>query len=186
MLQNVDSSDLLPNLSVLTHLLTFGLGVLISRFTLSKAERISAGNAAFALTKELVAQQQQAKQKLYQTLSEFGARTGKPTLQEFYEVISAASAYLTQQKIIADAILSNKVDTVSRDGTLVPSLIECAEKTLPSIYDALKDIAENNGLPYPDSFERENYKSIFDVVEKYSPRKNTKDTAQSSEPLAEN
>ena len=69
--------------------------------------------------------------------------------------------------MVADAILSHQIDAQSRDATFMPKLTETADKVIPTTYATLKKIADKHGLPYPAEFERANYQSIFDVVEKF-------------------
>lgn len=148
---------------------TFVAGLFATRFTMSKSERFNANQAKFTLTKEMAKARHEAYLELKSALHLYAEQAGKPTLQDFLEISGKAQTYLYQQKLIADAILSDKLDTVSRDETLIPSLCETANKTIPSVYKTLKSIADKNGLPYPDEFERSNYMSIFSAIERYAP-----------------
>lgn len=149
--------------------ITFVAGLFATRFTMSKSERFNANQAKFTLAKEMAKARHDAYLELKSALHLYAEKIGKPTLQDFLEISGKAQTYLYQQKLIADAILSDKIDPVSRDETLIPSLCETAEKTIPSLYETLKSIAGKNDLPYPDEFERSNYQSIFSAIERFAP-----------------
>lgn len=148
---------------------TFVAGLFATRFSMSKSERFNANQAKFALAKEMAKARHDAHLELKSALHLYAQQTGKPSLQDFLEISSKAQTYLYQQKLIADAILSDKLDPISRDETLIPSLCETATKTIPSVYETLKYIADKNGLPYPAEFERSNYQSIYSAIERYAP-----------------
>ncbi len=148
---------------------TFVAGLLATRFTMTKSERANADQAKFSLARELAKSRHEAYLDLKSALAIYVGKKGRPTLKEFVDISGKAQTYLYQQKLIADAILSEKIDPVSRDETLVPSLCETVQKSIPSIYETLKDIAAKNDLPYPEEFERSNYQSIYSAVERYAP-----------------
>lgn len=148
--------------------LTFLMGFFASRFTLSKAERLTHENAQFALSKQMAESQNQAYTRLMQALTKYvGDKDRPPLIDDFFAISGPAQDYLFQQKMVADAILSNKIDAQSRDATFIPKLTETADKVIPTAYATLKKIADKHGLPYPAEFERANYQSIFDAVEKF-------------------
>lgn len=148
-------------------ILTFIAGALLSRFTMSKAERTSSLQVKSQQAAALAGLQNDRSIELMTALAAYARKKTKPTLKDFLSVSSAANRFLYQQKVIADAIMAGTVDPVSRDNTLMPSLIETAERLIPRIYGDLKEIAEKNKLPYPDDFKRENYEGIYSAVEKY-------------------
>jgi hypothetical protein len=148
-------------------IVTFFLGAALTRLTMSKAERANLGQLKSQRAADLANLQNERTVELLTALTEYSQRSGRPTLSEFLTISAAANKFLYQQKVIADAVLSDRVDATSRDNTLVPSLKETAERLIPRIYETLKDIAEKNSLPYPDDFKRENYEGIFAAVEKY-------------------
>lgn len=152
-------------------ILTFFLGFFARTFVMSAADRAANKRAKFDLAKKLADDQNIAYQRLIEALAKFTkSKKSKPTLDDFIAISGPAQNYLYQQKATADAILAGMVDTQSRDGTFIPKLTETAEKLIPKIYETLKNIADKNNIHYPDQFDRDNYKSIFDVVEKYGAR----------------
>lgn len=148
-------------------IVTFIAGILTRHFTMSKAERHNDANVKFNLAKDLAKSSNEASAALLNAFAKYADNSGKPTVSEFVEISGAARTFLYQQKLIADAILSGRVDPVSRDETLIAELTDTAERTIPQVYDTLRDIAERNDLPYPSQFRRENYGSIYAAVEKY-------------------
>lgn len=152
---------------------TFLLGFFVRTFTLSKADRELNERSKFALSKELADSQNDAYQKLMKALTEFASEATKPSLADFFSICGPAQDYLYQQKLTADAVMAGRVDNQSRDATFVPKLVETADVVIPKTYTTLKKIADKHGLPYPEQFDRANYQSIFDVVEKFGGRETT-------------
>lgn len=151
-------------------IVTFVLGVMFKTFVLPAADRAADRRAKFELSKKLADDQNVAFQKLADALAKYGTQQTKPTLEDFVSISGPAQNYLYQQKATADAILSGMVDPQMRDGTFVPKLVETADKLLPHVYKTIAEIAERHGLPHTTQFDRANYQSIFDVIEKYGGR----------------
>lgn len=151
-------------------ILTFFLGFFARTFVMSAADRAANKRAKFALSKQLADDQNEAYQKLAKALTEYGSQSSRPSLDDFFAISGPAQNYLYQQKTTADAILADMVDAQSRDGTFVPKLTETADRVIPAVYRTLKEIADKHGLPHTDQFDRANYQSIFDVVEKFGGR----------------
>lgn len=149
---------------------TFFLGFFARTFVMSAADRAANKRAKFEMSKKLADDQNEAFQKLGRALTEYASEKTKPTLQDFFAISGPAQNYLYQQKATADAILADMVDKQTRDATFVPKLTETADIVIPKVYATLKGIAEKHELPYTDQFDRANYQSIFDVVEKYRGR----------------
>lgn len=151
-------------------ILTFFLGFFARTFVMSAADRAANKRAKFELSKKLADDQNAAYQKLMDALTKFASKKTKPKLEDFFSISGPAQNYLYQQKATADAIMADMVDPQSRDGTFVPKLTETADKVIPAVYQKLKEIADKHGLPHTDQFDRANYQSIFDVVEKFGGR----------------
>lgn len=163
------TASIASQINVWLPIATFIAGALLTRLTLSKAERLTLGQLKSQRAADLANLQNERTIELLQALTEYSETKGAPTLREFLSISSASNKFLYQQKVIADAVLADTVDSTSRDNTLVPSLIETAERLIPKIYETLKVIANKNSLPYTDTFKRENYEGIFSAVEKYGP-----------------
>jgi len=151
-------------------IVTFVLGVMFKTFVLPAADRAADRRAKFELSKKLADDQHLAFQRLAEALTRYATQKTKPKLEDFLSISGPAQNYLYQQKATADAILSGMVDSQMRDGTFLPKLTETADKVIPNIYRTLNEIADKHGLPHTDQFDRANYQSIFDVVEKYGGR----------------
>lgn len=149
---------------------TFLLGFFVRTFTLSKADRELNERSKFALSKELATSQNDAYQKLMKALTEYVSASGEPSLSDFFAISGPVQDYLYQQKLTADAVMAGRVDSQSRDATFVPKLVETADVVIPKAYTTLKEIADRHKLPYPEEFDRANYQSIYDVVEKFRGR----------------
>lgn len=152
---------------VLIAFLSFVVGFFTRSFTYTAKERADVNQVKFSNARDLAALQHQRFDELMAIFSTYALRVGKPTMMEFAAISRAAQNFLYQQQLIADAILSGRVDTVSRDSTLLPNIIETAERVIPKIYETLQEIAEENGIAYPVEFRRENYENIYAVVEKF-------------------
>jgi G3E family GTPase len=119
---------------ILVPIATFLLGFFASRFTLSKEARLSYERAQFALSKEMAGSQNKAYNELMRALTKYVSEKGRErTMDDFFALSGPAQDYLFQQKMVADAILANKIDRQSRDATFVPKLVETADKVIPKV-----------------------------------------------------
>lgn len=147
-------------------IVTFVAGFLVSRFTQTKAQRREDEDRKFGRAQELQHAHEAKFQRFCEALQAYIAAQD-PGLDEFHLVATTGQSYLDQMKLISDAILSENVPAGGRDGTLVRLVLECADRTLPQYYGALRDIAERNTFAYSGELRRENYESIYAVVAKY-------------------
>lgn len=159
--------SILPYLGYILSIITFVLGFFVSRLSLTKKEREDVKLARFANAKQLVEAQQKCFQDFCDVLRQYNAKTGEPTIDDFYSIATAGERYFYQQKIISDAILSGTVMNVSRDLNLVPSIEEAVSRSLPSYYKTLRTIAKKRGFEYHGELKRANYEGMYRVVEKY-------------------
>lgn len=148
-------------------IVTFVLGFIISRYTMTKNE---------SLQHKLRLQEQS--NKLSETLNlkynDFIVALGKyinnesaSSLDDFNEISLKGEAYFTQLKIISDTINSGNLDVSSVRNTHAPIIKDAIEKVIPTYYETLQKIATKSCLSYSGEFKRENYKSVFEVYEKY-------------------
>lgn len=107
-------------------------------------------------------------QEFTSALQKYVAKDSEPTFDDFVQIATIGEKYFYQQKITSNAILAGKVDAHSRDSTLVPRLAETVNSNLPAYYRTLQSIAKRKGFPYSGELRRENYESLYAVVEKYS------------------
>ena len=149
-------------------ILTFLLGFASSRFTMTMSERKQYEQKLFENGKQLLEAQNARFQELSSALQKYASRSGEPTLDDFFEVSTVGEKYFYQLEICSDAILLGKVDSETRDKTLVPRIRDAVKKTLPTFYEVLQSIASKRGIEYHGKLRREDYEGLFTVVEKYA------------------
>lgn len=157
------------NLGAIIPFATFVLGWFGARWTMTKKERKDFEQKLFENGRDLMVAQQDRFQEFAATLAKYINKDGEPTFADFVEISTVGEKLLYQQKIVSDAILSGKVDTKTRDNTLLPSIIETVDRTLPNYYNTLRSIAKRRGFDYEGELRRANYESLYVVVEKYRP-----------------
>jgi methyl coenzyme M reductase alpha subunit len=148
-------------------IVTFILGFLVSRFTMTKKEKRDFEQKLYENSTELMNKQNERFLEFSDVLKKYIAKDGEPTLDDFFEISTIGEKYFYQQQITAEAILSNKVDPSFRDNTLIPKIQEAIEKTLPTFYATLQAIAEKKKFPYSGKFERKNYESLYLAAERF-------------------
>jgi hypothetical protein len=153
--------------TVLIPIATFVLGFFTSRLTMTKKERKDVQQKQFENSKALMEAQFARFQEFSAALNKYVSKAGEPTLDDFFEISTVGERYFYQQQVTSDAILAGNVDQQSRDNTLVPRILETAKKSLPTFYEVLQKIAKKKGFEYNGVLKRENYASIYQVVEKY-------------------
>lgn len=149
-------------------IITFVLGFIVSRFTMSLKERKDYEQKLFENGKGLMEAQNSQFQEFTAALQKYINKTGEPTLDDFFEISTIGENYFYQLKISSDAILAGKVATDVRDNTLVPAIKEAITKSLPIFYSTLQTIAAKKNILYRGKLKRENYESMYSVVEKYA------------------
>ena len=145
----------------------FILGFITSRFTMTKKER-----------KDHVARLQDNSNKLSKelndkfqvfttTLNKYVQKNGQPDLDDFFAISTEGESYFSQCRTICDSILSGNVDKQSIANTHLPIIKDVIEKSLPGFYSALQEIAKKKNIQYSGILKRDNYKSIYEVYDKY-------------------
>lgn len=155
------------NFAVIAPILTFVLGFFVSRLTMTKKERKDVAQTQFENAKGLMESQHERFREFTTALKKYVDKTDPPTLDDFFEIATIGEKYFYQQRITSDAILAGAVDAVSRDNTLVPGIAETVNKSLPTFYEVLQSIARRKGFEYHGELKREDYESLYLVVEKY-------------------
>jgi hypothetical protein len=143
------------------------VGFFVSRWTMTKKERKDYEQILYENGNDLMEKQNDTFQEFTKSLKMYIENKDTPTLDNFYQIATSGEKYFYQQKIASDAILTNKVDARVRDNTLVPSIKETVSKSLPEYYKSLKNISGKNGFRYTGELKRDNYESLYLVVEKY-------------------
>lgn len=154
--------------NVLLPIITFVLGFIVSRFTLSLKERKDYEQKLFENGKALMESQQARFQEFSTTLQKYINKDDEPTLDDFFDIATVGEKYFYQLKISSDAILTGKVESTVRDNSLVPGIKEAVNISLPAYYTTLQIIAQKKNIVYEGELRRENYESMYVVVEKYA------------------
>jgi hypothetical protein len=155
------------NFSVVVPFVTFVLGWFGARLSMTKKERKDFEQKQFENGRDLMLAQHGKFQEFAAALAKYVNKEGEPTFSDFLEIATVGETFLYQQRVTSDAILADKVDSQSRENTLVPSIVETLQKTLPNYYKVLQSIAKKRGFEYDGKLKRENYESLYIVVEKY-------------------
>jgi hypothetical protein len=160
-----------PTNQVAVNVITFVAGgvsgFLVSRFTMSKAERKTYEQSIYENSINHTRELETRYSIFTGALSKYIAEKGNTSLDSFLSIANAGDLYFSELKIICDAILNNKIDSGTRDRTFVPKVVEAIEKNIPLYYKTLQDISNKVGGSYKGAFDRENYQSIIQVSEKY-------------------
>lgn len=153
---------------------TFALGILlgfiISRFTMSKSEKRNYEQRIYQNGNEHRAKKEVLYLEFISAMSIYVKRKRseeKPDLDCFLAVATAGDRYFGELRMIADAIISKKIDKATRDNTFVPDIIEALQKNIPLYYETLKILAEEIDHQYSGKYEASNYQSLIVVSEKY-------------------
>lgn len=145
---------------------TFALGTLVPRFMLTKNEKINQQQQLYENGTELMEKQNDRYNEFAESLKKY-LQNGESTFDDFYAIATAGDKYFYQQQIIAEAILAGRVPQRMRDATLVPSIVEAVNISLPSYYNELARIAKKNDFAYSGKLERKKYEALYEVVEKF-------------------
>ena len=100
-------------------------------------------------------------------ISQYADAPSDDDLDHFLAIATTGDSYFNDLKIIADAILANNLDPQARDSTLIPKIKEAVESNLEDHYKTLKNIAKKKGFTFKGTLKRENYQSLYTVLEKY-------------------
>jgi len=176
---------------------TFIVGFLVSWLTLSKKDRLEHKQRLYQNAKDLAAKQESAYSDFTASLTDYnkyprrkqrgiaelvglslrsklrGIRPAEINAEEvtmnmFINIATTGDNYFRALKNTAEAIMSNSVEAVIRDNTLIPMLKEAAEKTIPTYYEQLNKIAIKKGFSYKGELKRSNFKAIYNVTEKFT------------------
>jgi hypothetical protein len=160
-----DQTDIF--LKVVIPILTFVMGFLASRFTMTKKERKDYNAKLQENSNSLLRSLDDQFQKFTLALKEYSSKSGTPTLNEFFTISTTGEGYFLQMKMICDSILSGNIDRQSVLNTHIQIIKEAVEKSLPAYYKTLQEIAEVQDLEYSGELSEDNYQSIYTVYDKY-------------------
>lgn len=122
---------------------SFLSGFFVSRFTLTKKDRLDLDNVRFRNSQDLMEKQQATYSDFIEALRLYSV-SESPGIDDFYRISKAGEKYLYQQCLIASAILSENVQDKVRDQTFLPRIFDVVDRTLPAYHLTLKGIAAHH------------------------------------------
>ena len=146
---------------------TFLLGFFASRFSLSKKERLDHSQRLFQNERELSDRHESAYKEFSAALVAY-VNSPSPGLDDFAKISSTGDNYFRKLREIGESMLSSNIREQAARETFAPILKQALDKTIPSYYKTLKEIAKKNGFPYDGQLKRENYEPIYSAVEKFA------------------
>ena len=162
-----EQQNLRVTLEIVVPIVTFLLGALISRLTMTKKEQkdyqARLQEYSNTLLRSLVDQYQQ----FTSALADYGSKNDPPSLREFHAISVSGEGYFMQLKMICDSILSENVDSQAIGNTHRQIVKDAVEKILPEYYSTLQEIAKKCDFPYSGELKRENYESVYAVYDRF-------------------
>lgn len=155
---------------VVLPILTFVLGFVVSRFTMSKAERKAQNMAAQNLSNELIVKKNERFNEFVKAMRDYAQKKEEPGLDDFCEIAQKGESYFAAMTVICDSILTSNIPEATVRNTHAPGISDAVKKSLPSFYAALQEIARKKEITYKGKLDRKQYESIFLVYEKYIDR----------------
>lgn len=151
----------------LVPVLTFVLGFLAARFTLSKKERFDVSAQKQSRAEQLAKDREAAFQEFYASMQVMANKEVPLTLDDFAAVDRSGGKYFGAIVRICDAILADQLPNQGVRNTMLQTVKEAIERSLPDFYRTLRDIAKSLSLSYGGEFRRMDYESVFVVYEKF-------------------
>jgi len=147
---------------------TFVAGFIANQLFLARKDRLTQSQNRFTNISSLLEKQEKSYNAYTQSLKSY-MRPAKPkrTQKTFDEIATCGDNYFRALRNLADAVLAGNVSALVRDNTCIPLLREAAERSLPEHYQALSEIAQEQGFSYNGELRRENYEGIYVAVEKF-------------------
>ena len=146
-------------------LVTFLLGFLVSRFTMSKKEskdiKLKLQENANAMNNSLT----ECFTNYTLAISSYIKDSNTDAFPTFFNISTSGEAYFSQLRMICDSILSGSISKVSAEMTFSKIISDAVTITLPAHYDTLKEIADKHNFPYTGKLDWGNYKSIIKVYQ---------------------
>lgn len=147
------------------------VGFAVRQLTLSKKEKLDNDQSVFDNAREMKRKKEELRSDFHVAIEEYVAKQAAGTLvkEDAGKVSKAGDAYFEELKLICDAILDKRVSNATRDNDFVPTIVEALEKSIPAYYAAMTIITKKFGIAYSGKFQRDNYKGLIAVVDKYAP-----------------
>lgn len=137
-----------------------------SQVWMSKKDRKDFEQKNYENSIELKDRHDAAREEYEQAIAKYTSALGKDA-NGFYDIATKGDRYFQQLNSLCAAIMSDKVDTSSRDAVLLPLVRSAAAKSLPQHYETLKSISEQYEFEYSGELRRLDHPAIYDVIEKY-------------------
>lgn len=161
------ATDMPSLLSVIIPIVTFVLGFLASRFTMSKGERKTHQMRMQEFSNRLIETRIQRYTEYTDALQAYLNAGNNPSLEDFCELARKGEAYIATHTSIADAINSGTLPEEATKNTHTPEIIQLVDRVLPTFFDTLQDIAKKRGIAYQGNLNPEHYASIYKVYNDY-------------------
>jgi len=150
-----------------THVAAAIIGFLFSRLTMTCKERKDHQARLQDNSNKLSSELDKRYQGFTTAINKYVQKGGEPNLDDFYDIATTGDSYFSQCRMICDYILSGNMDEKSIKNTHLPVMKDVIDKSLPGYYGTLQKIAKKRNIPYGGILKRENYKSIYEVYNKY-------------------
>jgi len=164
---DIECKTLIPLVATVPSFVTFFLGVLLSRFTMSKKERADANLSQVELSNQLNDKLQEAYQGYIATLAAYKEQPNSPTLNDIIKIMSSGESYFNCMKNVCSALLNKTIPEETAKMQHLPTIKETFERLIPAHYETLKKIAEKYQIPYTGEHRKENYLAIHEVYDRY-------------------
>ncbi|MCG9559867.1 hypothetical protein [Vibrio kanaloae] len=147
-------------------IVSFTLGAILSRLTMSKKERFDAGSKRQELSISLESEVTATYQNYIEVLAKFN-NTSRTTFDDFIEIEKVGAIYFNAINSLACTVLSKNVDSKSVINSHLAKINEGYYRIIPQHYSTLQHIAKKCEFDYKGKFREENYQSMKNVLDKY-------------------
>jgi uncharacterized membrane protein YoaK (UPF0700 family) len=147
-------------------ILTFIVGFFVSRFTLSKKERLDQVQVLQKRGEELSIAIAQSADAFIKDLAFYAKLDSPPTVEDFIRIALSGEAYFLRVKNAVEAAFQEAVPLTFVTYTLIPAVKDVQERSIPKFYQVLDEIQRKRGFRYAES-RRQNYDLIASFYEKH-------------------
>ncbi|PSV97855.1 hypothetical protein [Photobacterium iliopiscarium] len=148
-------------------LVSFALGAFLTRFTMTKKERLDINAKKQETSNQLETEVISTYNKYIEVLAKFDGSI-QVTIDDFIKIESAGSAYFQSLNSLSNSILSNNTEKNSIKNSHFQKVEGGYLKSIPQHYQTLQNIAKKCDIPYKGKFDANNYQSMAKVLEKYA------------------
>lgn len=156
----------LPLLLALATLAGACIPLIYNKFFLSRKDRNEDDQKRFENSRDLLADGV-AKANEFQAAIGKALRKPKPSVDDVLAIMKTGEVYFATLKVMAQAVLDERVSVNTRTNDFVPKIAEALEKSVPSYYRTLNIVCLKVGLHFDGEFKEETYESLFHVVDMY-------------------